>query len=45
MENSDGKRDMRIREMWARGLSLRAIGRRGGLSRQQVHRICNAAEK
>jgi AraC-like DNA-binding protein len=40
--NGKGKRDERIRELHERGLSLRAIGRRVGLSRQQVHRILAA---
>ncbi len=40
--NGKPKRDERIRELHERGLSLRAIGRRVGLRRQQVHRILAA---
>jgi hypothetical protein len=42
MKNGKGKRDEHIRELRERGLSLRAIGRRVGLSRMQVSRILDS---
>jgi transcriptional regulator with XRE-family HTH domain len=42
MKNGKGKRDEHIRELRELGLSLRAIGRRVGLSRMQVSRILDS---
>lgn len=40
----NGRRNEKIRELRERGLSLRAIGRKVGLSAQQINRILAATE-
>ncbi len=44
VRNGNGKRDERIRALHERGLSLRAIGRRVGLSHGHVRRVLAAMQ-